>query len=159
MIVGEGRRGLGFTAVTLSPRRGWLGESFTLRDAAQGESRSHGFYFRADPGGGNGSGVMGIPVAREIDDPADRMLGNSAAILFLDRQHGRLSPAGELSATPVKDYSNSDHCVASCVDWYGNARPIFIDSRIFALLGYELVEGRESGGRIGEVGRANFAPR
>ena len=160
MIVGEGRRGLGFTAVTLTPRQGALGATFTLPDAAQGESRSHGFYFRPDPGSADGgSGVMGIPVTREIDDPADRMVGNSAAILFLDRRQGKLSPAGELTATPVKEYSNTDSCVASCVDWYGNARPIFIDNRIFALLGYELVEGRQQGGKISEVGRTNFAPR
>ena len=32
------------------------------------------------------------------------------------------------------------------------------DGRIFALLGYELVEGRMIGGRIREVERVNFAP-
>ena len=29
------------------------------------------------------------------------------------------------------------------MDWYGNARPIFIGDRTFALLGYELVEGAD----------------
>lgn len=160
MIVGDGGRGLGFTTVTLTPRQGSLGETFTLPDGAQGEGRSHGFYFRPDPNTADGgSGVMGIPVARENEYPTDRMLGSSAAILFLDRHSGKLSPAGELSATPVTDHSNTDNCVASCIDWYGNARPIFIDSRIFALLGYELVEGRESAGKVGEIGRASFAPR
>ena len=44
-------------------------------------------------------------------------------------------------------------------DWYGNARPIFIGNRVFALMGYELVEGRLArGGSIGEVGRVNFQP-
>ena len=33
------------------------------------------------------------------------------------------------------------HCLASSVDWYGNARPLFLRGRIFALLGYEIVEG------------------
>ncbi|MND00709.1 hypothetical protein D3C83_194220 [compost metagenome] len=47
----------------------------------------------------------------------------------------------------------------SCLDWYGNARPIFLNGRIFALLGYELVEGRESRGVIEEVRRVSFAPR
>ena len=36
----------------------------------------------------------------------------------------------------VKD----DGCQASCVDWYGNARPIFLPERMLALMGYELVE-------------------
>ncbi|HYM18412.1 MAG TPA: hypothetical protein VEU06_07610 [Micropepsaceae bacterium] len=37
-------------------------------------------------------------------------------------------------------------------------RPIFIDKRVFALLGYELVEGRASPAAIREVGRISFAP-
>jgi len=44
------------------------------------------------------------------------------------------------------------------VDWYGNARPIFLRGRTFALLGYELVEGREDDGRIRELRRVSFAP-
>ena len=50
----------------------------------------------------------------------------------------------------------------SCVDWYGNARPIFLGGRVFALLGYELVEGRLSGSgpreQIEERRRVSFAP-
>lgn len=49
-----------------------------------------------------------------------------------------------------------DTCVISCVDWYGNARPIFIGNRVFALMGYELVEGRVQGERIVERRRTNF---
>jgi hypothetical protein len=51
-----------------------------------------------------------------------------------------------------------DGCKASCVDWYGNARPLFLRGRIFALLGYELVEGAASGGVMRELRRASFAP-
>jgi hypothetical protein len=45
------------------------------------------------------------------------------------------------------------------VDWYGNSRPIFIEDRIFALLGYELVEGKARGRSIREVRRVNFTPK
>jgi hypothetical protein len=45
------------------------------------------------------------------------------------------------------------------VDWYGNARPLFLRGRIFALLGYELVEGQVQGGRMRELRRVSFAPR
>ena len=60
--------------------------------------------------------------------------------------------------------SQSDQCKASCVDWYGNARPIFLGDRLIALLGYELVEGRVSRAgsgseRIDELRRVNFAPQ
>ena len=68
----------------------------------------------------------------------------------------RLEPAGELEAQTkgVVD----DSCQASCVDWYGNARPIFWGGRTFALLGYELVEGELARGRVREVARISFAP-
>jgi hypothetical protein len=44
------------------------------------------------------------------------------------------------------------------VDWYGNARPIFLRGRILALMGYELVEGEVAEGAMREVRRASFAP-
>ena len=54
--------------------------------------------------------------------------------------------------------SANDGCRASCVDWYGNARPLFLRGRVFALLGYEIVEGELAGGKIREKRRTNFAP-
>jgi hypothetical protein len=45
------------------------------------------------------------------------------------------------------------------VDWYGNARPIFLRGRVLALMGYEIVEGAMEGGRIRERRRVSFAPR
>jgi hypothetical protein len=48
--------------------------------------------------------------------------------------------------------------VASCVDWYGNSRPLFLRNRVFALLGYEIVEGEMSGRGITETRRISFAP-
>ena len=100
--------------------------------------------------------MLGLPVARPLAYSPSRFLGSSAAMLFLRREQRRLSPAGELEAHAEK--ARDDGCIVSCVDWYGNARPIFLGDRTFALLGYELVEGRVSGGRIREVARLNFAP-
>ena len=65
---------------------------------------------------------------------------------------------GELGASTSAGTAEEDGCVASCVDWYGNARPIFLGERLFALLGYELVEGAERRGQVSEVGRTSFAP-
>jgi hypothetical protein len=62
---------------------------------------------------------------------------------------------GELGATET---STNDNCKASCFDWYGNARPLFIRNRVFALLGYELVEGKVSDNRILESRRVNYSP-
>jgi hypothetical protein len=67
---------------------------------------------------------------------------------------------GQLGASP--DAVRDDACEASCVDCYGNARPIFSGQRIFALLGYELVEGQLIGAglieRSDERRRISFAP-
>jgi hypothetical protein len=53
----------------------------------------------------------------------------------------------------------NDGCRASCVDWYGNSRPLFLRNRVFALMGYEIVEGRLASGRITELTRISFAPQ
>jgi len=81
----------------------------------------------------------------------------SASILFLRNQLLRLNELGEL-ASRVKGKMN-DACRASCVDWYGNARPLFVRGRVFALLGYEIVEGAFAEDRILETRRISYAPR
>jgi hypothetical protein len=80
-------------------------------------------------------------------------------MLFLSRRGGHLALAGELAARTVAGNDQDDSCQASCVDWYGNARPIFLGDRILALLGYELIEGaRRHDDQVGEIGRVTFAP-
>jgi hypothetical protein len=81
---------------------------------------------------------------------------DSAAILFLRNDSLQFREVGELGAQPEK--AINDHCRASCVDWYGNARPLFLRGRVFALLGYEIVEGKLDDGRMKELRRVSFAP-
>jgi hypothetical protein len=86
----------------------------------------------------------------------EHLVEGSASIVFLrneGRRFTRLGPLASSAEEPV-----ADACKASCVDWYGNARPIFLRGRILALLGYELVEGAVEGGGVREVRRENFAP-
>jgi hypothetical protein len=77
-------------------------------------------------------------------------------MVYLRRENRRFVPLGEIAAqtSGVAD----DSCVASCVDWYGNARPIFLGGRTFALLGYELVESALAEKAIRETARISFAP-
>jgi hypothetical protein len=63
---------------------------------------------------------------------------------------------GELGAQ--SDKAVDDGCRASCVDWYGNSRPLFVRGRVLALLGYEIVEGSLKDGRMRETRRINYAP-
>jgi hypothetical protein len=158
MVIGGTPRGLGFSTVEMDGPAPDLGDRYVHPDSAEGESRSHAFFFSPDADAPDGaSGTVGLPVAKRSDPALARFFGSSAAMVFLRREQRRLAPAGELEAQTrgVAD----DDCKASCVDWYGNARPIFWGGRTFALLGYELVEGALARGRIREVGRVSFAPR
>ena len=158
LIVGGDGRDLLFTPIEL--RRGReprLGDRYALPGAQEGESRSHAFFFRPDPRSREGeTGTLGLPVARAAAPEYRRFFGTSAAMLFLHRRERGFAPAGELAANARGTVD--DACQASCVDWYGNARPIFLGERIFALLGYELVEGEMERSQIRERGRVNFAP-
>jgi hypothetical protein len=69
--------------------------------------------------------------------------------------NGMLAEAGELSvkdSEPAQGYQ----CEVSCVDWYGNSRPIFTGGRIFGLMGTELVEGQETGNGVVELQRLDL---
>ena len=158
VVIGAGARDLHFQAVELTS--GWrpqLGDRYSLTSASQGETRSHAFFFKPDPRREDETaGLLGLPVAR-AGRPGHRQLAeNSAAIIFLSRSQRKFQPLGELGAN--EEGVVDDHCQASCADWYGNARPIFLRGRVFALMGYELVEGALERGAISEVRRVNFAP-
>ena len=153
VIGNDPRGGLQFTAIDLRLPQARIGKSFTFPNAQQGENRSQAF-----------STVPTMPADRRdfsacryttrLQSQYARFLGSGSSILFLNRQNRLFDMAGRLDADPYR--AVDDACVASCVDWYGNARPIFIGNRVFALMGYELVEGRLAKGAINEVARVEF---
>lgn len=152
-----------FTTVALGGSRPIIADQFVMPGAEEAETRSHAFFYQPDAASPDGAtGVLGLPVVRE--DPTEeegdyswRDRRGLASIAYLRRGAGRLRSVGSLDSA-LAPGPIDDGCVASCVDWYGDARPIFLGGRVFALLGYELVEGREQGGRIREVRRVNFTP-
>jgi hypothetical protein len=157
LAVGSAGKALGFTAVELGTAAR-LGDRYTLAGAAEGEERSHAFFFRPDGESADGaSGLLGLPITAAEAPGYERFLGSAASILFLHRRDRRFLEGGRLEAR--SGGRDDDGCKASCVDWYGNARPIFLGGRVFALMGYELVEGRVGReGPIREVARISFAP-
>ncbi len=154
LVVGSDTSSLHLSAVELSARPA-LAYLFRLSDASQGELRSHAFFYRADPGRRN-HGLLGIPIREKGRPGISHLFTSSAAVLFLRNSGDRFTTAGSLRAQPAS--AVDDGCVASCVDWYGNARPIFIDERVIALLGSEVVEGRETRGTIRERSRVVLSP-
>ncbi len=117
-----------------------------LPGVSQGEGRSHGFFFRPDAAGG---GTMGYAVVSPAGS-ASKGWGNGISNLgFFD-----VTPAGALSTLGIISAGEVDtQCETSCVDWYGNTRPIFLRQRAFALMGSELaeIETRPEAKRVGQA--------
>ena len=153
VVVGTDLKDLHFTSVRLNPQP-QLVARYTQPGADQGESRSHGFFYKPN---GEDSGTLGLPISRPGESRYRHLFESSAAILFLRNEGLHFRVVGELGAQPDKVLD--DECRASCVDWYGNARPLFLRGRVFALLGYELVEGKLDHDRIAELRRISYAPQ
>lgn len=140
VLVGGRDHDLVFSAVRLARRDPQLAGRHVQPGVAQGETRTHGFFYRAQT---DDVGMLGLPV---LGPGARRRHGvyagaqGAAAVLFLRNRGLQFSALGQLAA--AESGPRDDACKASCVDWYGNARPIFLGDRVLALMGYEIVEGR-----------------
>jgi hypothetical protein len=164
LIISRGANSLLFETLNLAPdvrQPQFFGPRIThtyeFEGANGAETRSHAFFYQPDadsPGGERG--IMGLPVIPELEEGTE-LFEQAAEMAFLRRRGDRVVPVGELLSDPAGQ--EDDGCQVSCVDWYGDARPIFVAGRVFALLGYELVEGVEVKGRLGERRRVSFAPR
>jgi len=152
VIVGTDGKDLHFSSLRLGQ---WpeIVSRYTRKEASQGEQRSHGFFYKPD---GDETGMLGLPISVPGRAGYKHLFENSAAILFLRNDSLQFREVGELGSHPYKEMD--DQCRASCVDWYGNSRPLFLRGRVFALLGYEIVEGRLDDGRMHELRRVNYAP-
>ena len=162
------RRGLSLSLIDLDGRPR-IGSSVVLDGRFESEGRSHAFNSLVEA---DGSGLMGLPTVPRISE-SDRAWWRSRAsdLSFLElSRDGELRPIGELIRrfdyvddwdpdTRIEDEDGIPgyDCEVSCIDWYGNSRPIFTGGRVFALAGTELIEGRVENGRISEVQRLNIA--
>lgn len=152
LVVGTDGNDLRFTAIRLG-RSPEVAGDYVRKGASQGELRSHGFFYKPD---GADSGMLGLPISRAGRPGYEHLVEGSAAILFLRNDSLHFQEVGELGATALR--ATDDGCKASCVDWYGNARPLFVRGRVIALMGYELVEGTMDRGQIHEMRRVSYAP-
>jgi Beta propeller domain len=153
VVIGTDGKDLHFTSLRLKQEPEVVSR-FTREAASQGELRSHGFFYKPD---GEDSGTLGLPINRPARPGYLHLFESSASLLFLRNDAFEFRMLGELDSQSEK--AQDDNCRASCVDWYGNARPLFLRGRMFALLGYELVEGKLDQGRIIELRRISYAPQ
>ncbi|HEV7473903.1 MAG TPA: beta-propeller domain-containing protein [Pyrinomonadaceae bacterium] len=152
VVVGTDGRDLCFTSIRLDEAPA-IADVFRRKEASQGELRSHGFFYKPEDAD---SGTLGLPISVPARAGYRHLFESSAAILFLRNDSLHFEEAGELTADSAR--AVNDRCRASCIDWYGNARPLFVRGRVLALLGYEIVEGRLDDGRMRELRRVNYAP-
>lgn len=150
VVVGASGKDLHFVAVALDGTPKAAG-TYVHEGANQGETRSHGFFYRPTS---KTTGLLGLPVRRGGSSTGHQLAGGSAEVLYLSVDTLKFEAMGTLKANPKAN--KADRCKISCVDWYGNARPLFLGDRVLALLGYELVEGKHEGGTFTETRRANM---
>lgn len=120
------------------PVSGALGPQGNTRidGLTEGESRSHGFFFKPGGAPNNGAGTFGLPIMNAQSGGGGYYGGGISNIGFWSvAESGALASLGIVSSS-----KETGVCETSCVDWYGNTRPIFIGDRAFALMGSELTE-------------------
>lgn len=132
LAVGNAGSTLVLTPVALDGATPEAFAALRLHGRAQGETRSHGFFFKPS---GVRDGVFGIATAGQLDT-GHRQLSGSSDVSFFRVANLALSQLGTIESRG----STSGRCSVSCADWYGNTRPIFWGSRVFALMGDEIVE-------------------
>jgi hypothetical protein len=150
---GEDGLSMSYVALGSAPR---LTSTALLPGRFESEGRSHAFgaWLRRD-----GSGLIGIPTSRRERSGRGWSDSESSSLSYVAISPGRsLVAAGQLDPA-ARRAPNAYRCEVSCIDWYGNSRPIFTGGRIFALMGTDLVEGRFAGGRVAEIGRVDLTGR
>ena len=125
-----------------------------LANRFESEGRSHAFnaILKDDE-----SSIMGLPTVKR-EESAGRWwwYSDSSDINFLAASSQLiLSKLGTLTASEESEHEEYE-CDVSCIDWYGNARPIFTNNRLFALSGTELIEGNIANEKIVEIDRVNL---
>lgn len=135
-----------------------VSDTVKLAGRFESENRSHAFNSRIDA---SGAGLIGLPTVPQSEE-AERWWwwSSSSDMSYIGvATDGRLSEAGDLEATrrdPDQPSGTDYECEVSCIDWYGNARPIFTGGRLLALINSELVEGELRNGKVEEINRIDL---
>jgi len=136
-----------------SPRRGHFMIANPSRQEYEGEKL---FYCRC----GSDRGLLAIPGSGYPRSDSTHWVEGSTKVVFVRASSRGLMRVGSLAITPGTPEQDSLEVQSGWFDdWYGNARGIFVGERIFALIGYELIEARMMDGRLVERQRIGFMPR
>ncbi len=150
LVASDGPNGLVLSALSTNDLTA-PATDLAIDGVRQGETRSHGFFFKPHAAGG---GTFGYAVTNPSKSGG---FGNGISNLGFfsvgaDRALGKIGivSSGNVGGT----------CETSCVDWYGNTRPIFLRERVFALMGSELAEVSLASGasRVGTAAELKLEP-
>ena len=129
--------------------------TIVLKGRYESEGRSHAFNFNFEK---DEVVLAGLPtVSLDVDSERWWWRSEQSDVSFFHISgDGKVSSFGALIGIEENVHEEYD-CEVSCIDWYGNSRPIFTGGRIFALSGTELVEGKIVGSKIAELQRLNLS--
>ncbi len=134
-----------------------LGTSAMLPGRYESEGRSHAFNATITAAG---DGMLGVPTVTRIENSKGYWWYSDVSDLsFLGFDGmGTLGDAGLIAATPEDQVKTGEgyDCEVSCIDWYGNARPIFLAGKVYGLMGTELVEAEVVTGKVAERRRVDL---
>lgn len=153
--------GLSVSLIDLRLEEPAVASTYVMKNRYESENRSHSFNSRI---GADGKGLIALPtVSRSEESERWWWWSSSSDLSYLQTDaDGKLSTAGELIATrrdPELESPTGYQCEVSCVDWYGNARPIFTGGRVLALVNSELIEGVYENGTVREVRRIDLTAK
>ena len=123
--------------------------SLKMGRAAEGESRSHGFFQKPQEDGGH---LVGLPVLTLKADQSAWWGQGLSNVAFIQ-------VAGDDSIKligTVQSGKDASVCQTSCIDWCGNTRPIFLKNRFFALMGHEIAEVKIADGSLTPTNRVQM---
>lgn len=156
IVASGGGYALHFIGIDLSSKP-MLSGKFDLGEPSENERESGPFSYHASD---RRHGILAVPGKGYARSDSSHWVRGSTSVVFARSSKGRFTRLGALSITPKIPESDSTEAPRSWYDdWYGNARGIFAENRIFALIGYELIEGQIVNGRIVERQRLNYMPK
>lgn len=154
-------KGLSVSLIDLRKETPDVASTFVMENRYESENRSHAFNSSI---GADGRGLIGLPtVTRSEESERWWWWSETSDLSYLETDAaGTLTKAGDLIATrrdPDAESPTGYECEVSCVDWYGNARPIFTGGRVLALVNSELIEGVLENGTVREVRRIDLTAK
>ncbi|MEO8880890.1 MAG: carboxypeptidase-like regulatory domain-containing protein [Gemmatimonadaceae bacterium] len=157
VVVGSaGVNTLHFVGIGLSSRLSLKGH-FALTNPSEEEGERDEFFY---DGTDAKRRFLAVPGRGYDRSDSTHWVRGSTEVVFLRTSARGFAKVGALRitrSTPEDDKSLSVP-TGWYDDWYGNARGMFVRERIFALIGYELIEGQVIGDRLIERQRINFMP-